>query len=187
MTILTTITSLRMPKLCTDNMKSLSDELYDIITTLQRKTASERFLTPSTRLAYSLRGYSDYLVKNAKRMASNRQSDKPPRSTSTSFKLPLPCRAVVNVKDKYKPLNEAMGTLKDFEPLCLDNEMHPLEIPLDRKLRFEWFKDIGISYRLDNIFYLQLVVHILGYILELFFVFLDFYCKNASLYFSVYI
>ena len=143
------------PSLCKESLKKSSDELFDIISVWDRTRTSTnlKFWDGCLQLANSLRKYCDYLSVSSQTMFLNRQFSDPPRSADQYFTLPVPYERVAIVKPCYRKLDQSVSVLNEFDPICLDSGMET-DIPKDRRKRFEWFKNIGIScgYLLKTLF-----------------------------------
>ena len=80
-------------------------------------------------------------------MSQNRENPESPRTIENSFTLSLPYEKVEKkILPQYRKLNEVISGLSYFGPICLDKGMVDLDIPGERCRRFEWMKQIKISY-----------------------------------------
>ena len=106
------------------------------------------FMNGAQDLARSLKFYADYLSKSSEKMSQNRENPESPRTIENSFTLSLPYeKTEKKILPQFRKLNEVVSGLSDFEPICLDKDMLDLDITGDRRRRFEWIKQIKISYR----------------------------------------
>ena len=81
-------------------------------------------------------------------MSQNRENPEPPRTIENSFILSLSYENTEKkIVPQYRKLNEVVSDLSDFAPVCLDKDMVDWDILGDRRRRFEWIKQIKISYR----------------------------------------
>lgn len=136
------------PSLSSEKLTMCSDSLFDVISLWDRtKSPLMHFMNACRELATSVKSYSDYLVKCAGKMAENRQSLNQTRSIENSFSLPSPYEPTKTVIQKYSKLEVAVKSLEVFIPLCLDDDMVSVDIPKDRRRRYEWFRFIAVSTR----------------------------------------
>ena len=80
-------------------------------------------------------------------MTQNRSTDT--GRLSQNFQLSNIILAVskLNVKKKFSMVDRFFDNVQNYVPMHIDNNMADFGIPMDRKMRYLWFKELQISHR----------------------------------------